>query len=139
MFYAGKMLERRNGAVVRDLTTTETETGNVYVVAPVPASMRTAIKVTGQLPREVRARVAPPIDKSAPRPRSNGHSDVTDGRPYKEGLRCQLFLGMRVHSHNMDGARRPEMMRRLWRDQPVSLDPGDAVDRSFRSRKCGRK
>src|SRR6185503_20950136 len=36
VFYAGKMVERRNGAVVRDLTTTQTETGNVYVVAPVP-------------------------------------------------------------------------------------------------------
>ena len=37
VFYAGKMVERRNGAVVRDLTTEVTETGNVYVVAPVPA------------------------------------------------------------------------------------------------------
>src|SRR5881296_3738969 len=43
VFYAGKIVERRNGAVVRDLTTTQTETGNVYVVAPVPASVRTAI------------------------------------------------------------------------------------------------
>src|SRR5439155_20026016 len=43
VFYAGKMVERRNGAVVRDLTTTQTETGNVYVVAPVPARVRTAI------------------------------------------------------------------------------------------------
>ena len=34
VFYAGKMVERKNGAVVRDLTTKETETGNVYVVAP---------------------------------------------------------------------------------------------------------
>ena len=51
VFYAGKMAERRNGAVVRDLTTDVTETGNVYVVAPVPASVRTAIKVTAQLPR----------------------------------------------------------------------------------------
>ena len=35
-YYAGKLVERRNGAVVRDLTTTETETGSVYVVMPVP-------------------------------------------------------------------------------------------------------
>ena len=34
------MVERRNGAIVRDLTTKETETGNVYVVAPVPAACR---------------------------------------------------------------------------------------------------
>ena len=50
VFYAGKMIERRNGAVVRDLTTNETETGNVYVVAPVPASVKAAMKVTGQTP-----------------------------------------------------------------------------------------
>ena len=46
VLYAGKMAERRNGAVVRDLTTNVTETGNVYVVAPVPASVQTAIQVT---------------------------------------------------------------------------------------------
>jgi len=44
------MVERRNGAVVRDLTTEVTETGDVYVVAPVPASVKTAIKVTGSSP-----------------------------------------------------------------------------------------
>ena len=38
-YYAGKLVERRNGTVVRDLTTTETETGSVYVVMPVPASV----------------------------------------------------------------------------------------------------
>jgi hypothetical protein len=47
-FYAGKMVERRNGIVVRDLTTGETETGQVYVVMPVPASVRAAITVTAQ-------------------------------------------------------------------------------------------
>src|SRR6266516_279892 len=77
VFYAGKMVERRNGAVVRDLTTTETETGNVYVVAPVPASVRTAIKVTGQLPRGVMAKAEPPVDKSMPTPRMGGHPDLT--------------------------------------------------------------
>ena len=41
-FYAGKLVETRNGAPVRDLTTVETETGNVYVVMPVPASVRAA-------------------------------------------------------------------------------------------------
>ena len=25
----------------------------------------------------------------------------------------------------------PDMMRWLWRDQPVSTDPNDAVERSF--------
>ncbi len=42
-FYAGTLIEKRNGAIVRDLTTTETETGNVYVVMPVPASVRQAM------------------------------------------------------------------------------------------------
>ena len=56
VFYAGKMIERKNGAVVRDLTTDVTETGNVYVVAPVPASVQAAIKVTGQLPSGVFAK-----------------------------------------------------------------------------------
>ena len=55
------MVERRNGAVVRDLTTNETETGNVYVVAPVPASVQAAIKVTGQLPRGVIAKTEPAV------------------------------------------------------------------------------
>jgi hypothetical protein len=41
-FYAGKLVERRNGIVMRDLTTVETETGNLYVVMPVPPSVRKA-------------------------------------------------------------------------------------------------
>jgi hypothetical protein len=41
-FYAGTLVERRNGVVMRDLATAETETGNVYVVMPVPASVRQA-------------------------------------------------------------------------------------------------
>ena len=40
--YAGTIVERRNGAVVRNLTTVQTETGSVYVVMPVPASVRKA-------------------------------------------------------------------------------------------------
>ncbi len=37
--YAGKLTEKKGGRVVRDLTTTVTETGNVYVVMPVPKSV----------------------------------------------------------------------------------------------------
>jgi hypothetical protein len=40
--YAGTIVERRNGVVVRDLTTLETEIGQVYVVVPVPDSVRNA-------------------------------------------------------------------------------------------------
>jgi hypothetical protein len=86
VFYAGKMVERRNGTVVRDLTTTQTETGNVYVVAPVPASVRTAIKVTGQLPRGVMAKAEPPVDKSVPTPRMGGHPDLTGNWSYTDWI-----------------------------------------------------
>ena len=41
-FMPGSMVEKRNGTIVRDLTTTETETGNLYVVMPVPASVKSA-------------------------------------------------------------------------------------------------
>ena len=48
--YAGKMTEKKNGTVVRDITTTVTETAQMYVVVPVPASVRAAIKPTNQPP-----------------------------------------------------------------------------------------
>jgi hypothetical protein len=41
--------------------------------------------------------------------------------------------GMNRHGQAMGGAILPEMMRRLWRDQPVSTDPRDMVERSFRT------
>jgi enterochelin esterase-like enzyme len=53
----------------------------------------------------------------------------------KKGYDVNYSWGMGVHSHNMGGAMLPEMMRWLWRDQPVSLDPSDTVERSFRSPK----
>jgi hypothetical protein len=77
VFYAGKLVERRNGGVIRDLTTDVTETGNVYVVVPVPASVQKAITVTGQLPKGVFAKPDAPADKSAPTPRLAGHPDLT--------------------------------------------------------------
>jgi len=40
--YAGTIVERRNGTVVRDLKTVVTEIGQVYVAVPVPASVRAA-------------------------------------------------------------------------------------------------
>jgi hypothetical protein len=39
-FYAGTIVERKNGVTVRDLKTVETETGNLYVVMPVPPSVK---------------------------------------------------------------------------------------------------
>src|SRR5262249_23083112 len=86
VLYAGKMVERRNGAVVRDLTTDVTETGNVYVVAPVPASVKTASNVTEQLPKGVFAKPEPPANKSAPTPRLAGHPDLTGSWTYTDWI-----------------------------------------------------
>src|ERR1700727_798181 len=49
-FYAGRMIEKQNGAVVRDITTTVTETGQMYVVVPVPKSIMASMKPTNQPP-----------------------------------------------------------------------------------------
>jgi hypothetical protein len=86
VFYAGMMVERRNDEVVRELRTIETETGNVYVVAPVPASVRNAIRVTGQLPRGVFAKPEVPVDKSAPTPRLAGKPDMTGNWSYTDWI-----------------------------------------------------
>ena len=86
VFYAGKMAERKNGAVVRDLTTDQTETGNVYVVAPVPATVQAAIKPAGQLPRGVMARAEAMVNKSAPTPRLGGHPDLTGNYSYSDWI-----------------------------------------------------
>ncbi len=84
--YAGKMVERRNGSAVRDLTATVTETGNVYVVAPVPASVRTAIQSAGQLPRGVMAKAEPTVNKSATTPMLNGHPDLSGNWSYTDWI-----------------------------------------------------
>jgi hypothetical protein len=50
-FYAGRMTERKNGTVMRDITMTVTETGQMYVIMPVPASVMAAITPTHQPPQ----------------------------------------------------------------------------------------
>jgi hypothetical protein len=77
VFYAGRLIEKKNGAVVRDLTTRETETGNVYVVAPVPPSVQKAMNVATPLPKLLFARQEPPTNTTAPTPRIGGHPDLT--------------------------------------------------------------
>jgi enterochelin esterase family protein len=49
-----------------------------------------------------------------------------------QGYDVNYSWGMGVHSHDMGGAMLPEMMRWLWRDHPVSTDPRDTAERSFR-------
>ena len=41
-FFPGHIVEKRNGVTILDLRIAETETGNLYVVMPVPASVRNA-------------------------------------------------------------------------------------------------
>ncbi len=86
VLYAGKMVERRGNTVIRDLTTDVTETGNVYVVAPVPASVKAAIKPTGQLPKGVFAKNEPPVDKSIPTPRLGAHPDLTGSYQFSDWI-----------------------------------------------------
>src|SRR6185503_10921520 len=84
-FYTGKITEKKNGTVTRDITTTMTETGQLYVVMPVPASVKSAIKPTHTpanwtlTPRE-----PPPAVAAAPTPRrADGKPDLNGnwGRP----------------------------------------------------------
>ena len=77
VFYAGRLTERKNGAVVRDLTTRETETGNVYVVAPVPPSVQKAMNVATKAPTIVFAKTEPATNTTAPTPRIGGKPDLT--------------------------------------------------------------
>ena len=78
--YAGRMTEKKNGAVVRDITTTVTETAQMYVTVPVPASVKAAIKPTNQPPNwTITPNNPPPAAAAAvatPR-RADGKPDLT--------------------------------------------------------------
>jgi len=78
-FYAGRMIEKQNGAVVRDMTTDVTETGQMYVIMPVPASVKATIKPTNQPPNWTLTFNNPPAQIAAaetPR-RADGKADLT--------------------------------------------------------------
>jgi hypothetical protein len=77
VFYPGKMVERKNGAVVRDLTTDVTETGNVYVIAPIPPTVQKAMNVTTKAPAIVWAKNEPMANRTAPTPKMGAHPDLT--------------------------------------------------------------
>ena len=49
-----------------------------------------------------------------------------------KGYDLNYSWGIGTHGQKQGGAIFPEMMRWLWRDQPVSTDPNDQVERSFR-------
>lgn len=98
VLYAGKIVERKNGTVVRDLTTNVTETGNIYVVAPVPASVQAAIKPTGQLPKGVMAKMEPPVNRSAPTPRLGDHPDLSGNWAFTDWIGNYMTGGGRRRS-----------------------------------------
>ena len=78
--YAGRMTEKKNGAVIRDITTTVTETAQMYVVVPVPASVKAAIRPTITPPKwTITPNNPPPAAVAAvatPR-RADGKPDLT--------------------------------------------------------------
>ena len=49
-----------------------------------------------------------------------------------KGYDVNYAWGIGNHGQKMGGAIFPEMWRWLWRNQPVSTDPNDPVERSFR-------
>ena len=50
----------------------------------------------------------------------------------RKGYDVNYTWGIGNHGQKQGGEIFPEMMRWLWRDQPVSTDPDDKVERSFR-------
>jgi enterochelin esterase family protein len=50
----------------------------------------------------------------------------------EKGYDVNYTWGMNKHGQKMGGEILPDMMRWLWRDQPVSVDVHDTVERSFR-------
>ena len=86
VYYAGRLTERKNGAVVRDLTTRETETGNVYVVVPVPPSVQKAMNVTEKAPTIVWAKNEPAANRTAPTPRLGAHPDLTGSWQFNDWI-----------------------------------------------------
>jgi hypothetical protein len=74
----GKMTEKKNGTVVRDITTTLTETGQMYVTVPVPASVKAAIRPTNQPPNWTLPTQAPAQTATVTTPRrSDGKPDMS--------------------------------------------------------------
>ncbi|MEO5959399.1 MAG: esterase family protein, partial [Opitutaceae bacterium] len=50
-----------------------------------------------------------------------------------KGYEVNYAWGINNHGQKQGGAIFPEMMRWLWRDHPISLDPTDMVERSLRA------
>ena len=75
VYMAGRSIESKNGTVMRDLTTKQTETGSVYVVVPVPASVGPATTAVAMYGTD---QTAPVLTSDAPTPRlADGKPDLT--------------------------------------------------------------
>ena len=118
VFYAGKMVERKNGAVVRDLTTEETETGNVYVVVPVPPSVQTAMNRHGAASEGRVCEAGAAGKQEAPTPRLGAHPDLT---------------GIWAASTRLDWELHGNGGRRCGPTQDKALQPGRQPDRRLRA------
>jgi hypothetical protein len=73
VYMPGRMTERRNGQLVRDVNTVVTETGSVYVVVPVPPN----VGPTQPLPLYGSDQQPPVLDSNAPTPRLAGKPNLT--------------------------------------------------------------
>jgi hypothetical protein len=74
VYMPGRIVESRNGQVVRDINTVVTETGSVYVVVPVPPN----VGPTQPLPMYGSDQQAPVLTSNAPTPRlDDGKPDLT--------------------------------------------------------------
>jgi hypothetical protein len=71
------------------------------------------------------------------RPTANPVKSVRKGLVFRMD-NLNYSWGMNTHGQSFGGAILPDMMRWLWRDGPVSTDPNDRVERSFRQPASGR-
>ena len=138
-YYAGKLVERRNGTVVRDLTTTETETGSVYVVMPVPKSVGNSPRLPA-VPSDRTAALASTADDAADR-RRQARPDGQLGRQRHELALRQPPLRARRSSKaaRRRGTRRSTLSskRRRGSGRIVRCTSPSIGTRSSRST-CGR-
>ena len=75
VYMAGRTTESRNGEVLRDLNTIQTETGSVYVVLPVPSSVGPVTEAVAMYGTD---QEAPVLDSTLPTPRlADGKPDLT--------------------------------------------------------------
>ena len=138
VLYAGKIAERHDGAVVRDLTTVQTETGSVYVVMPVPASVKAAIHPTVPAAKQQTLAAGPGPSGETPR-MANGHPDLTGnwnfaamnwrygnrrcGPTQQEGCSTALnqTMDFEFEAPSRFGPNRPEYKPEFW-DKIQALD-----------------